>query len=195
LRPATLQLRCVFESYDGVMRALVLASLALLGPTSQTLAPYAATPEDVVDRMLALAGTTKNDVVYDLGSGDGRIPIRAAVIYGSRGVGIEIDPARVAEARANAKAAGVDHLVEFRLQDALQADVSPATIVTLYMLASGNAKLRPILTRQLRPGARIVSHAFSMGPDWPADKVDHFVSARGDEVTLYLWQADGKVRP
>jgi SAM-dependent methyltransferase len=195
LRSATLQLRCVFESYDGVMRALVLASLALLGPTSQTLAPYAATPEDVVDRMLALAGTTKNDVVYDLGSGDGRIPIRAAVIYGSRGVGIEIDPARVAEARANAKAAGVDHLVEFRLQDALQADVSPATIVTLYMLASGNAKLRPILTRQLRPGARIVSHAFSMGPDWPADKVDHFVSARGDEVTLYLWQADGKVRP
>jgi precorrin-6B methylase 2 len=177
------------------MRALVLASLALLGPTSQTLAPYAATPEDVVDRMLALAGTTKNDVVYDLGSGDGRIPIRAAVLYGSRGVGIEIDPARVAEARANAKAAGVDHLVEFRLQDALQADVSPATIVTLYMLASGNAKLRPILTRQLRPGARIVSHAFSMGPDWPADKVDHFVSARGDEVTLYLWQADGKVRP
>jgi precorrin-6B methylase 2 len=177
------------------MRALVLASLALLGPTSQTLAPYAATPEDVVDRMLALAGTTKNDVVYDLGSGDGRIPIRAAVLYGSRGVGIEIDPARVAEARANAKAAGVDHLVEFRLQDALQADVSPATIVTLYMLASGNAKLRPILTRQLRPGARIVSHAFSMGPVWPADKVDHFVSARGDEVTLYLWKADGKVRP
>jgi SAM-dependent methyltransferase len=178
-----------------MMLTLVLASLALLSPASQTLAPYAATPEDVVDRMLAMAGTTRNDVVYDLGSGDGRIPIRAAVLYGSRGVGIEIDPARVAEARANAKAAGVDHLVEFRLQDALLADVSPATVVTLYMLASGNAKLRPILTRQLRPGTRIVSHAFGMGSDWPADKVDHFVSARGDEVTLYLWQADGKVRP
>jgi len=85
--------------------------------------------------------------------------------------------------------------VEFRLQDALKADVSDATVVTLYMLASGNAALRPMLTRQLRPGARIVSHAFSMGPTWPADKVDHFTSARGDEVTLYLWKADGKVRP
>ena len=85
--------------------------------------------------------------------------------------------------------------MEFRLQDALKADVSDATVVTLYMLASGNAALRPMLTRQLRPGARIVSHAFSMGPTWPADKVDHFTSARGDEVTLYLWKADGKIRP
>jgi precorrin-6B methylase 2 len=178
-----------------VLRALILAGLALLVTLpQQRLAPFASTPEDVVDRMLVLAGTTKNDVVYDLGSGDGRIPIRAAVTYGARGVGIEIDAKLVEESRANARAAGVEHLVEFRLQDALEADVSPATVVTLFVLASGNAKLRPILTRQLRPGARIVSHAFSMGPTWPADKVDHFLSAQGDEVTLYLWKVEAKVK-
>lgn len=145
--------------------------------------------------MLKLAGTTKNDVVYDLGCGDGRIPIAAAKTFGARAVGIDIDPRRIEESRANARAAGVEALVEFRLQDALKADVADATVVTLYMLASGNAALRPMLTKQLRPGARIVSHAFSMGPTWPAEKVDHFTSERGDEVTLYLWQADGKVRP
>jgi SAM-dependent methyltransferase len=161
----------------------------------QSLAPYVPTPEDVVDRMLVLAGTTRDDLVYDLGCGDGRIPIAAAKTFGARGVGIDIDPRRIDESRANAKTAGVEHLVEFRLGDVLAADVSPATVVTLYMLGSGNAALRPILTRQLRPGARIVSHAFSMGPTWPADKIDHFTSARGDEVTLYFWRADGKIRP
>jgi len=174
---------------------LLVAGLTLLAAQPQSLAPYVPTPEDVADRMLVLAGTTREDVVYDLGCGDGRIPIAAAKTYGARGVGIDIDPKRIEESRANAKAAGVEHLVEFRLQDALTADVSPATVVTLYMLGSGNAKLRPILTRQLRPGARIVSHAFSMGPTWPADKVDQFISARGDEITLYLWKADGRIRP
>jgi SAM-dependent methyltransferase len=184
------------RSYDdGVFRTLLVAGLTLLVTPTQRLAPFVATPEDVVDRMLSLAGATKNDVVYDLGSGDGRIPIRAAVRYGARGVGIEIDPTLVETSRARAKAAGVEHLVEFRLQDAMEADVSQATIVTLYILSSGNAKLRPLLTRQLRPGARIVSHAFSMGPTWPADKTDHFTSADGDEVTLYLWKADGRIRP
>jgi precorrin-6B methylase 2 len=178
-----------------VIRTLLLAGLTLLVTPAQRLAPFVATPEDVVDRMLSMAGTTKEDVVYDLGSGDGRIPIRAAVRYSARGVGIEIDPKLVEASRANAKAAGVEHLVEFRLQDAMQADVSQATVVTLYVLSSGNAKLRPLLTRQLRPGARIVSHAFSMGPTWPADKTDHFTSVDGDEVTLYLWKADGRIRP
>ena len=145
--------------------------------------------------MLVMAGTTRDDVVYDLGCGDGRIPIAAAKTYGARGVGIDVDARRIEESRANAKAEGVEHLVEFRLGDALAADVSPATVVTLYMLGSGNAALRPVLTRQLRPGARVVSHAFSMGPSWPAEKTDHFTSARGDEVTLYLWKADGKIRP
>ena len=135
--------------------------------------------------MLTLARVTAADVVYDLGSGDGRIPIAAARKYGARGVGIEIDPALVEEARANAKAAGVDRLVEFRLQNALTADISPATVVTLYVLASGNAKLRPLLTRQLRPGARIVSHQFPMG-DWaPARSVRLAVDGR--EHVLHLW--------
>ena len=164
-------------------------------PIKQSLAPYVPTPEDVVERMLRLAQTTRDDVVFDLGSGDGRIPIAAAKLFGARGVGVDIDPRRIEESRANAVAAGVEHLVEFRLGDALKADVSTATVVTLYMLGSGNAALRPVLTKQLRPGARIVSHAFSMGAAWPAEAVDHFVSARGDEVTLYLWKADGTFRP
>ena len=113
-------------------------------PIKQSLAPYVPTPEDVVERMLRLAQTTRDDVVFDLGSGDGRIPIAAAKRFGARGVGVDIDPRRIEESRANAKAAGVEHLVEFRLGDALKADVSTATVVTLYMLGSGNAALRPV---------------------------------------------------
>ena len=185
--------------YDRFMvRLLTLPVLALLvvypGPR-QSLAPYVPTPDDVVDRMLAFADVTKSDVVYDLGCGDGRIPIAAARKFGARGVGIDIDPRRIEESKANARAAGVEHLVEFRLGDVLKADVSPATVVTLYLLGSGNAALRPILTKQLRPGTRIVSHAFSMGATWPADRIDRFTTERGDEITLYLWKADGKIRP
>ena len=159
-------------------------------PTSQqpTLAPFIPSAPDVVERMLAFAKVTPDDVVYDLGCGDGRIPIAAAVNYGARGVGLDIDPKLIEVSRANAKAAGVEDRVEFRVQDVLTADVSPATVVTLYLLSSSNEQLRPMLTRQLRPGARIVSHAFSMGRSWPADSVEQFVSARGDEVTLYLWR-------
>jgi len=173
--------------------ALPLALLTLL--PQQSLAPYVPTPEDVVERMLILAEVNESDVVYDLGCGDGRIPIAAAHKYGARGVGVDIDPRRIAESRANARAAGVEHLVEFRLEDALAVDVSSATVVTLYLLGSSNAKLRPLLTKQLRPGARIVSHAFSMGPTWPADRIDQFTTIRGDEITLYLWKADGRIRP
>lgn len=175
--------------HDQLIR--ILSTLLLVG---QVLAPYVPTPHDVVDRMLALAGVTADDVVYDLGSGDGRILIAAARIHGARGVGLDIDPRRIEEARANARAAGVAHLVEFRQQDVMTADVSEATVVTLYLLSSANALLRPLLTRQLRPGARIVSHAFSMGPEWPADRVERFTNDQGDEVTLYLWRADGQER-
>jgi SAM-dependent methyltransferase len=172
-----------------MVRLLPLALLLSFGlPAPQSLAPYVPSPPEVVDRMLALAAVTKEDIVYDLGCGDGRIPIAAAKTYGARGVGLDIDPRRIDESRANAKAAGVDHLVEFRVEDALKADVSPATVVTLYLLSSSNERLRPILTRQLRPGSRIVSHAFSMGPTWPADKVDQFTTSHGDEITLYLWR-------
>src|SRR5690349_16304738 len=120
-----------------------------------SLAPYVPTPQDVVERMLALAGVGKNDVVVDLGSGDGRLVVSAAKQFGARGIGVDIDPARITEGRANAKQAGVESLVEFRQQDALQADLSQATVVTLYLLSSSNVKLRPRLLSQLKPGARI----------------------------------------
>ena len=179
-----------------MFRLLVPAVLLLsfVSQTPQSLAPYVPSQPEVVDRMLALAAVTKDDVVYDLGCGDGRIPIAAAKTYGARGVGLDIDPRRIEESRANAKAAGVEHLVQFRIEDVLTADVSEATVVTLYLLSSSNAKLRPLLTRQLRAGSRIVSHAFSMGPTWPADKVEQIKTAAGDEVTLYLWRTDGRIR-
>jgi SAM-dependent methyltransferase len=176
---------------------LTLPLLAQTGqkrPDAPQLAPYVPTPAEVVDRMLQLGQVTKNDTLYDLGCGDGRIPITAAKRFGTRGVGVDIDPQRIAEANANAKKEGVSHLVTFRLQDALTTDVSDATVVTLYLLSASNLKLRPILTKQLKPGARIVSHAFSMG-DWQPDKVDTFVDTSGTTRTLYLWKADGKVRP
>jgi SAM-dependent methyltransferase len=168
----------------------LLALLVIQDPA--TLAPFFTTPPEVVTRMLEMAEVTTSDVVYDLGSGDGRIPIAAARLYGARGVGIDIVRARITESRANALAAGVASLVEFRLEDALTADIRDATVVTLYLLSSSNAKLRPHLQRQLRPGARIVSHAFSMGPEWPADKVEQFRTEAGDTVTLYLWVIRGK---
>lgn len=163
-------------------------------PDAIQLAPYVPTPQDVVDRMLAMAAVTRKDVVVDLGCGDGRIPITAASVYGARGIGVDIDPQRIAEANANAKAAGVTHLVEFRLQDAMTTDVSGATVVTLYLLSSSNLKLRPLLTRQLKPGARIVAHNFAMG-DWQAEKIETFTDKEGRTRTIYRWTADGKVRP
>lgn len=181
----------------GVSLCLTLPLLAQTGqkrPDAPQLAPYVPTPAEVVDRMLQLGQVTKKDMLFDLGCGDGRIPITAAKRFGTRGVGVDIDPQRIAEANANAKKEGVSHLVTFRLQDALTTDVSEATVVTLYLLSASNLKLRPILTRQLKPGARIVSHAFSMG-DWQPDKVDTFVDTSGTTRTLYLWKADGKVRP
>ncbi|MBI2833951.1 MAG: class I SAM-dependent methyltransferase [Acidobacteria bacterium] len=162
-------------------------------PAAQSLAPYVPTPQIVVDRMLELAQITKDDVVYDLGCGDGRIVITAAKKYGARGVGVDIDPERVAESEANAKRDGVDQLVTFKLQDAMTVDVSPATVVTLYLLSGSNLKLRPILTKQLRLGSRIVSHAFSMG-DWEPEKVETF-EENGFTRTIYLWRTDGTVRP
>ena len=144
--------------------------------------------------MLELAHVGKDDVVYDLGSGDGRLVITAAKKYGAKGVGVDIDPERISEAKANAEKAGVQSLVEFRQQDALTVDVSPATVVTLYLLSSSNMKLRPILTKQLKPGSRIVSHQFSMG-DWQPAKNETFTDSNGATRTLYLWTTDGTVRP
>ena len=162
-------------------------------PDAPQLAPYVPTPQEVVDRMLALAGVGKNDVVLDLGCGDGRIPITAAKAFGAKGIGVDIDPQRIAEANANAAAAGVSHLVTFKLEDAMTTDLSQATVVTLYLLSSSNLKLRPILTRQLKPGSRIVAHNFAMG-DWEAEKVETFPDKAGRMRTIYRWTADGKVR-
>jgi len=162
-------------------------------PDAPQLAPYVPTPQEVVDRMLALANVKKNDFVVDLGCGDGRIVVSAAKQYGARGLGVDIDPVRIDEANANAKAAGVTHLVEFKLQDALKTDVSNATVVTTYLLSQSNLKVRPLITRQLKPGSRIVTHSFSMG-DWAPTKTETFPDATGRQRTIYLYLADGKVR-
>jgi precorrin-6B methylase 2 len=157
------------------------------------LAPYVPTGHDVVDRMLSLAEVTREDYVVDLGCGDGRIPIAAAKKYGARGLGVDIDPVRIQEANANLKIAGVQNLVEFRLENLLQTDVTRATVVTTFLLSASNLRLRPILTKQLKPGARVVTNTFSMG-DWTPAKTDTFVDATGRTRTLYLYIADGKVR-
>ena len=172
----------------GLVTMLALGLAAQAGRT-----PFVATPPDVVDRMLALAQVGARDVVYDLGCGDGRIVIAAARTYGARGVGVDIDPTRIDEARENARLAGVEHLVTFRVEDARTTDVSEATVVTLYLVSALNVQLRPRLTAQLRPGARIVPHNFPMG-DWEPNRVDVFRSADGQMRTLYLWRADGKRR-
>ena len=176
------------------LAGLLFVSLLIQAFPVVPRAPYVSTPPDVVDRMLALAKVTSRDVVYDLGCGDGRIVIAAAQKFGARGVGVEIDPARIYEAEANAKRAGVEKLVKFRLQDALETDVSDATVVTLYMISAINVKLRPILTRQLPKASRIVSHSFAMG-DWEPEYVDTFRDAAGTTRTLYLWTTDGTIRP
>jgi protein-L-isoaspartate O-methyltransferase len=180
------------------MVVLVGAATLLVTPPltaqSRNLAPYVSTPSDVVDRMLTLAKVGPRDVVYDLGCGDGRIVIAAAQKFGARGVGVEIDANLVNQAEANAKAAGVERRVKFLIQDAMTVDVSDATVVTLYLLSASNVKLRPILTRQLRRGARIVSHSFAMG-DWEPEVVDTFRDANGTSRTLYLWTTDGKMKP
>jgi precorrin-6B methylase 2 len=142
---------------------------------------YVPTPPEVVDAMLKTAAVTKKDLIYDLGCGDGRIVIAAAKQYGARGVGIDIDPARIKEARANAAAAGVADRVKFIQGDLFETDLRPASVVTLYLLESLNLKLQPKLISELKPGTRIVSHAFSMGPWTPDQELDV------DGRRVYLW--------
>jgi precorrin-6B methylase 2 len=175
------------------MRSLAVAiaiacSVAAPGVAQEGAAPQRApdvifvpTPPDVVDAMLKLARVTSSDVVYDLGSGDGRIPIAAAKTYGARGVGIDIDPERVREATANARSNGVADKVTFLNEDLVTANISPATVVTLYLSGPVNARLAGKLMRDLKPGTRIVSHAFDLG-DWkPLQTVT--VSGR----PIYFW--------
>jgi SAM-dependent methyltransferase len=186
--------RLTGRSPTAALALAVLLGQLSLSAQSRSLAPYVPTPSDVVDRMLTLAKVGPRDVVYDLGCGDGRIVIAAAQRFGARGVGVDIDANLINQAEANAKTAGVDRRVKFLVQDAMTVDVSDATVVTLYLLSASNVKLRPILTRQLRRGARIVSHSFAMG-DWEPEVVDTFRDANGTSRTLYLWTTDGKPRP
>ncbi|MBW4506229.1 MAG: class I SAM-dependent methyltransferase [Scytonematopsis contorta HA4267-MV1] len=151
--------------------------------------PYVPTPQPVVDAMLQLAQVNSNDIIYDLGSGDGRIPITAAQRFGIRSVGVDINPQRVQEANANAQKAGMTNRVEFRQQDLFETDLRNATVVTLYLLPDVNLKLRPKLLRELRPGTRIVSHAFDMG-DWQPQQVQQV-----DGKTIYLWVVPENVPP
>ena len=144
--------------------------------------PYVSTSRAIVDSMLSLAGVGEGDVVYDLGSGDGRIPIRAARKYGARGVGIEIQEKLVEKARRNADAAGVSDRVHFRQADLFEADLSDATVVTMYLLPAVNLKLRPKLFRELAPGTRVVSHSFHM-EEWTPD-----VTKEIGDTMLYLWR-------
>ncbi|MFN6461146.1 MAG: class I SAM-dependent methyltransferase [Nostoc sp. DedVER02] len=143
--------------------------------------PYVPTPQPVVDAMLKVAKVGKNDVLYDLGSGDGRIVNTAAQKFGTRGVGIDINPERIKEANENAQKAGVTDRVKFVQQDLFNTDFSEATVVTLYLLPEVNAKLRPKLLSELKPGSRIVSHAFDMG-DW---KPQQTLNVEGK--TIYYW--------
>ncbi len=144
------------------------------------IVPYVPTEPEVVKAMLEMAHVKAGDKLYDLGCGDGRIVISAVKDYGARGVGIDLNPERITEAKRNARSAGVDDKVVFREQDLLKADFADADVVMLYLLPRVNLQLRPQLWRQLKPGTRVVSHDFDMGPDWPPEKT---VRLKG--ATLY----------
>lgn len=174
---------------SGAVICLVL--FGVMGLALSAGAPdvhFIATPQYVVNEMLELAGTNQKDVIYDLGCGDGRFVITAAKQYGARGIGIDIDPERIRESRVNAKKAGVDDRVAFHEQDLFTTDISPATIVALYLLPELNLGLRPRLFKQLKPGTRILSHDFDMG-DWKPDVVEQL-----GESTYYYWILPAEVK-
>jgi ubiquinone/menaquinone biosynthesis C-methylase UbiE len=158
---------------------IFLAGCTFVAPARDV--PFVPTPERVVDRMLEIAKVGPSDLVYDLGSGDGRIVIAAAKKHGARGVGIDIDPQRIREARDNARRAGVADRVEFREGDLFAANISDASVVTIYLLSGVNLKLRPKLLAELRPGTRVVSHAFDMG-DWKPVATEKVGTS-----TVYYW--------
>jgi trans-aconitate methyltransferase len=173
-----------------LLLAFVLLSAAAGAlPQATTQAPdviFVPTPQEVVDKMLELANVGKADVLYDLGSGDGRIPVTAAKRFGIRAYGIDIDPQRIAEANDNARRNGVSQLVQFRQEDLFKANFREATVVTLYLLPDLNEKLRPRLLAELKPGTRIVSHQFDMGTWQPERKLE--LNGR----TIYLWRVPAR---
>jgi SAM-dependent methyltransferase len=181
---------CVLASCFAI--AIAFAPAATLAQSAAQLARgpdviYVPTPPEVVEAMLKMADVKNGDVVYDLGSGDGRIPIAAVQKFGARSaVGIDIDPQRIKEANENAQKANVTTKVRFLQQDLFTSNISDATVVTLYLLDSLNEKLRPKLLRELKPGTRIVSHAFRMG-DWQPEKTET-IGTR----TIYFWRVPNR---
>ena len=183
------------DSRKGLTRRTAIAAPVFLLPFTPRLAaaqeaataprldvPYVPTNMETVHKMLEMGGVKKRDVVYDLGCGDGRIVVTAAKEHGARGVGIDLNPARIAEAQENARQAGVTGQVQFKVGNLFEADFSPASVVTLYLLPEVNLKLRPQLWRQLKVGTRVVSHAFNMGEDWPPEDMQ-----RVGNNTVYRW--------
>jgi precorrin-6B methylase 2 len=164
----------------GLLPAPTLLAQPAVAPTLDV--PFVPTPQEVVERMLRIARVGKDDVLFDLGCGDGRIVVTAAKVHGARGTGIDLDPERIGEARKNAEQAGVADRVNFKVADLFETDVSPASVVTLYLLPNVNIRLRPRLWKQLKVGSRVVSHAFDMGPEWPPEKTDS-VGGR----SIYYW--------
>jgi precorrin-6B methylase 2 len=156
------------------------------GLESKKIVPFVPTPQEVVEGMLDLAQVKKGDTVYDLGSGDGRIVITAAKKYGVRAVGFEIDPDLIKQSRGNIKKEGLEKLAEIREQDILTVDLSPVSVLTMYLLPSVNLKLKPKILSEMKPGSRVVSHAFDMG-DWKPDK-----TVQIDGRTVYLWTVPAK---
>ena len=160
---------------------------AAIEEDSPYMAPYVPTPQEVVDRILELAEVRNGDLVYDLGSGDGRIVITAARKYGVKAVGFEIDPRLVKTSRGNIKEAGLEHLVQIHEQDIRTVDLSPASVLTLYLYPAANLRLRSAIMRQLKPGSRVVSHQFAMGT-WKPDRIDRITDSTGTRRTLYVWR-------
>ena len=192
--------RMFYQARTGLV-LLVLSTFAVIAQDSQyaiavaqdtifenkKIVPFVPTPQEVVDKMVELAGVKKGDVVYDLGSGDGRIVVTAAK-KGAKAVGFEIDGDLVKQSRDNIRKAGVQDQAEIRQQDILTVDLSAATVVTMYLLPDVNLQLRPNILSQLKPGSRVVSHAFDMG-DWKPDRIE-----RVEGRTLYLWTISAKGR-
>ncbi len=172
----------------AALAALAAAAAACAQPGGQSIplrapdAPFVPTKQEIVEEMLRVAGVGAGDVVYDLGCGDGRIVITAAQKFGARGVGIDIDPERISDANWYAKRAGVEKQVVFKLGDLFEADISEATVITLYLLPDMNARLRPKLLRDLKPGTRIVSHDFDLGPEWKPER-----TLRLGNDWIYFW--------
>jgi SAM-dependent methyltransferase len=185
-----------------VVRLAIVASILVLGwPEkrqamlhaddddwdSPHVAPFVTTPHEVVNRMLELAEIKQGDLLYDLGSGDGRIVVAAAKKFGIRAVGFEIDPGLVKDSRQLIKEAGLEELVEIREQDIRTVDFSPATVITMYLYPAANLRLKPVLMRELKQGSRVISHDFSMG-SWKPDRVEHLKDAAGLSRTIYRWR-------